>query len=87
MIKNMTIYGTANEEIAKEMESRISDDIRHFKGKLPEIYSAAWHGYIAGLYEWKVLSLSSYKHLVSILPTLTNPDPIAEIFAGRDDNE
>ena len=83
----MLIHGMTQEEIVKELEIRICDDIKHFKGELPEKYSVAWNGYIAGLYEWEIIPLNSYKHLVSIIPDIGEPDPIAEIFAGRNDDE
>ncbi len=82
----MQILGMTQKEIAKELESRINDDIKHFKGNLPEKYSVAWNGYVAGLYEWKVISLEDYKNLISILPSIGEPDPIAEIFEGRDED-
>lgn len=75
------------EEIAKELEERIQTDIKHFKGNLPERYALAWHGYIAGLYEWNVLELGWYRRLVEVLPKTNEPDPIAEIFLGRDDDD
>jgi hypothetical protein len=83
----MDIYGMTQEEIAKELRSRINDDIKHFNGELPKKYSVAWNGYIAGLYEWKVITLSDYKNLVDILPSIGEPDPIAEIFLGRDNDD
>ena len=36
------------ERIAEEIKSRISTDIRALGGKLPERFSIAWHGYLAG---------------------------------------
>lgn len=75
------------EEIAKEMEERIRTDIKHFKGTLPERYALAWNGYIAGLYEWDAIDLGWYRRLVGILPKTNEPDPIAEIFLGRDEED
>jgi hypothetical protein len=83
----MAIFGMTQEEIAKELENRIRHDIEHFKGELPEKYAVAWHGYIAGLYEWKVILLNHYSHLVAVLPSIGEPDPIAEIFSGRDEDD
>jgi hypothetical protein len=75
------------EEIAKELAKRIRADTRHFEGKLPERYSLAWGGYIAGLYEWGTIDLSYYRGLNNLLPGVSEPDPVAEIFTGRDDDD
>lgn len=75
----------SEEEIARELENRISADIAYFQNDLPEKYSIAWHGYVAGLYEWKVIGLGNYKKLIDMLPAVGEPNVIAEIFEGRDD--
>lgn len=84
---SIMISGMTKEEIANELESRISADIKHFSGDLPEKYAIAWQGYIAGLYEWKILELGYYRRLSKILPSVGEPNVIAEIFEGRDDDE
>jgi len=76
-----------SEEIVKELANRINADIEYFSGNLPERYALAWHGYIAGLYEWKVYDIGFYKELIALLPPISEPNPIAEIFEGRDDEE
>ncbi len=75
------------EEIAKELASRIKADIKHYGGLLPERYTIAWRGYLAGLYEWNVIEFGYYRTLTDLLPEIEEPSPIAEIFAGRDDDE
>lgn len=75
------------DEIVIELKNRIAKDIKHFNGNLPERYALAWHGYIAGLYEWNVIDLKAYGQLVDILPKTTHPDPIVEIFEGRDGDD
>ena len=75
------------EEIAGELEVRIIADVKHFKGNLPERYSLAWHGYIAGLYEWSFITQEHYAKLFDILPRLSEPNPVAEIFTGREDDD
>lgn len=75
------------EEIAGEIKQRILADIKHFKGKLPERYAIAWAGYIASLYEWSFISQKSFAELDSLLPRVSEPDPVADIFAGRDDGD
>ena len=75
------------EEIAREINSRILADIKHFNKNLPERYSIAWGGYIAGLYEWSFISRESFVELNNLLPKVEAPDPIADIFAGREEDE
>lgn len=74
-----------SEEIAEEINQRISDDIKHFKGTLPERNAIAWGGYIASLYEWKVVTQEQFAELVSLLPKISEPNPVAEIFEGREE--
>lgn len=73
------------EEIEKEIETRIKADIKHFQGNLPERYALAWNGYLAGLYEWSLIE--RYNYLVNLLPKISKPDPILEIFEGRHNEE
>jgi hypothetical protein len=75
------------EEITKEINQRISVDIKHFKGVLPERYAIAWAGYIASLYEWSFISQKDFAELDSLLPRVSEPDPVAEIFTGRDNDD
>ncbi len=42
---------------------------------------------LAGLYEWNVIEFGYYRSLTDLLPKIEEPSPIAEIFAGRDNNE
>lgn len=74
------------EEIAVEMENRIKADIKHFGGELPERYALAWQGYVAGIFEWGLIDIPLYDRLVSLLPVISMPNPILEIFEGRDDD-
>ena len=73
------------EQIEREIESRINTDIKHFKGSMPERYALAWNGYLAGLYEWGFIE--RYNYLVNLLPKIDKPDPILEIFEGREDED
>lgn len=73
------------EEVTEMVKSRIKADISHFKGNLPERYSIAWHGYLAGIFECGVIDIPSYDQLVELLPKISEPNPILEIFEGRDD--
>ena len=74
-------------EIIETIKARINADIKHFKGNLPERYVLAWQGYVAGAYEWGGLDPSDYSNLVDLLPVVNNPNPILEIFEGREDGE
>ncbi len=73
------------EEMTEEINQRISADIRHFNGILPERYAIAWAGYIASLYEWSFISQKNFAELDSLLPRVSEPDPVAGIFTGRED--
>ena len=77
----------SSKEIAAELEKRIRADFKHFGGEMPERYVIAWEGYLAGLYEWGVLEGEDYFPLTNLFPSIGQPDPIADIFAGRDDEE
>ena len=74
-------------EMAKDIELRILADVKHFESNLPERYSIAWHGYIASLYEFSIIGQDHYAKLSSLLPKVGNPNPIAEIFEGRHDDD
>ncbi len=75
------------EEIAQEIKIRILADVKHFNNNLPERYSIAWGGYIASLYEWSFITQEHYAELENILPKVSEPDPIAEIFEGRNNED
>jgi hypothetical protein len=74
-------------ELTKDIEDRIQSDIKHFKERMPERYSIAWHGYIASLYEFSFISQEHYAKLFDLLPKINEPNPIAEIFSGRDEDD
>lgn len=67
-----------------QIELRIVDDLRYFGNNMPERFSIAWHGYIAGLMEWGLLSISEYDKLFDMLPPLDTPNPVESIFTGRE---
>ncbi len=70
--------------IDTELQYRIQSDINAFDANLPERYAIAWHGYLAALLEWQVINLQTYKRLVTLLPPITEPNPVTTIFSGRD---
>ena len=71
------------EEIAEGIEQRILDDIKHFEGILPERYAIVWGGYIASLYEWSFVTQEQFIKLASLLPRISEPNPVAEIWGGE----
>jgi hypothetical protein len=72
------------EEIGKDTKGRILADLKYFNNNMPERYSIAWGGYIASLYEWSFITQEYFAQLVALLPEISEPNPIAEIFEGRD---
>jgi hypothetical protein len=73
------------EQIKNEIEHRINSDKSFFKGNLPERFSVAWHGYLAAMLEWQIINFAHYDELFNLLPKIEEPDPIATIFSGRED--
>jgi hypothetical protein len=70
-------------DLPDELRHRISMDLAHFQGELPEPYSIAWRGYLAALLEWGLLDIAPYNKLLALLPAVLN-DPAAEILRGRE---
>jgi hypothetical protein len=46
-----------------ELEYRIQSTIASLGGTLPERYAIAWHGYLAAMVEWKLISILDYRQL------------------------
>lgn len=74
-------------EIAEEIKTRIWADKKYFNNSLPERYAIAWGGYIASLYEWSFITQEHFAELESLLPRISEPNPVADIFAGREDGD
>ncbi|MEH1871082.1 hypothetical protein [Nostoc sp.] len=68
-----------------ELQARLEKYIDAFSGNMPESYAIAWNSYLGGLFEWGVIKSSLYRQLLSLLPELSNPDPVLLIFIGRKD--
>ena len=66
--------------IAEELQYRIEQQLQYFNGSMPENYATAWHGYLAGIYEWGKIDKATYFHLESLLPRLAQPNPVSDIF-------
>lgn len=71
-------------EIEEDLRKRIKIDLEHFNENLPEKYALAWHAYLAGLSEWKVINFATHARLAEMLPKLLEPDPVNEILVGRE---
>jgi hypothetical protein len=71
-------------EMVSNIEYRIREQLKAFGNNLPESYAIAWRGYLAGLFEWKLLDYRSYSDLVDLLPLLSEPNPVAHIFIFED---
>ncbi len=69
-----------SEEITKDVRNRIQEQITYFGGALSERHAIAWGGYLAGLWEKGLLVYADYCELVDMLPEVSAPDPIADIF-------
>ena len=74
----------SKEEITKQLKIRIQNELSYFNNNLPERFSLAWHGYLTGLAEWKVINRDSYDNLIKMLPKISEPDPIETILLGRE---
>ncbi len=72
---------------AEEIQFRIEQQLSFFEGNMPENYATAWHGYLAGIYEWGIIDRATYFHLESKLPRLDRPNPISDIFVWAHDAE
>ncbi len=68
-----------------ELQYRIEMDLAAFHGDMPERNALAWHGYLAGVFEWGIIDLRAYRVLRSMLPRIAPPSPIEVIFLGRPD--
>ena len=73
--------------IVVRIRRRIEAENAVFNGTMPERYALAWHGYIAALLEWGLIEVYQYKNLHNLLPLTEKPDPILNIFLGREQND
>ncbi len=74
-------------EIAEIITEKINDELKHFDNNIPERYALAWKGYLAGLLEWNIIEPFEYGRLNDMLPDIQTPNPILEIFEGRDGDD
>ena len=76
----------SEQEISVEIRGRISRDIEHCDGELPNGHALAWTGYLAALFEWELISLAAYEELSSLIPNV-NDDPAVRILMDRPPKE
>ena len=69
-----------SERVRKGLQHRIQQQIDYFSGTLPERHAIAWAGFLAGIFEEGVLDYRHYDELMDMLPKISAPDPIADIF-------
>jgi hypothetical protein len=75
------------EEIGQQIKYRIQVDIDHFGGSLPERFAIAWDAYLAAMLEWQIITTEIYDNLVSLIPEISEPNPVLTIFLGREDGK
>jgi hypothetical protein len=68
-----------------ELKNRIERDLIHFRGPLPERVALVWHGYLAALLEWGLLSVVEHERLAKLLPMIED-NPVTSVLLGREDN-
>lgn len=64
---------------------RIQEDVAFFQENMPEKNAIAWHGYLAGLLEWGVLSVSQFDRLLALLPPPVD-DIVQTMLLGREND-
>jgi hypothetical protein len=66
----------------EELQGRIQEEISYYKGALPERVALVWHGYIAALLEWGLISVSDHERLCNLLPSIKD-NPVVPIMLGE----
>lgn len=72
-------------DIETELDNRIQTSLEHTKEVSAEQLAIAWGAYCAGLLEWDVIDLATFKKCVHMLPQIANPNPVETILLGRED--
>ena len=77
--------GTTSDALLSELKMRVQRDIDRFAGHMPERVAIAWDAYLWTLPgSPKVIRSEDYDELIELIPPIPN-DPVAELFAERDD--
>jgi hypothetical protein len=68
-------------ERTEELRGRILDSVRSYGEPLPREMAMAWHGYLAAVLEWGLVSAAQHAELSGMLPEPPG-DFVAHIFLG-----
>ena len=69
----------------EELSKRISEHLNNVRTD-KHLISASWHGYLAALLEWGLITPDHHARLIKLLPAL-DPNPVLQIFLGSDFDE
>jgi hypothetical protein len=69
-----------------ELRERIRDSVRAYGRPLPREKALAWHGYLAAVLEWGIVSPSQHQELTGMLPAPPGSF-ITGIFPGHEEAE
>lgn len=72
----------STEQLVDETTDRIQREIDHYGGTLPDVTSAVWHGYIAALLEWRLISVEGHAGLVKLLNPVDNQPELHDAMSG-----
>ncbi len=75
-----------SERIRNSLRNHIQEQIDYFGGMLPERHAIAWGGYLAGQFIEGLLDVHHYTELTHMLPKVSGPDPVADLFIFEPDN-
>jgi hypothetical protein len=67
----------------EEMRTRLQEEIQHFGGVMPERVALVWHGYLAALIEWGLITINEHAQLTEMLPKIPD-NPVMAVFLGRE---
>ena len=76
----MAINRERSTYIRDNLKHRIEEQLRAFELGMPEAHILAWKGYLAGAFEWGELDFPEYQELDHMLPALTTPNPVGDLF-------
>ena len=65
-----------------ELERRVRAENAHYNGAMPERTALAWHGYLAALIEFGLISVVDHDRLTQLLPGVDD-NPVVAILLGR----
>jgi hypothetical protein len=75
-----------NRDRTDELRERILDSVRAYGRPLPREMALAWHGYLAAVLEWGIVSPSQHQELTGMLPEPPGSF-VTRIFLGWEEAE